>query len=981
MSTLSIILSIVNLLLLSFFIIYYFKKLKIHREGKKRISILEIKNEIIISINRKESTSEIANTLMSATIDLFGFDYVTISMVNNLKNTISTEFFSTKNEKLVNPKKWADRSKYDLMGTDILCEVVREKNVVKILGQNLDQEIQKTLNILRFEKYNHKNLDRVFTPILHRSLTTDPDSNKVNDIVLGVVEAGLQNSTKKGISDELIAEYNLFINNCEQSFYRAQNNQEKELVQQLTSKYYEIDDHHLYLESLLLEMVNLIDADFGAISFMLYDEEKIKYGVITNFPSKENINSSSFVPFIIDMNSIPTGFVNHAITYNEYYFSNDVKNNENYKSITVTANSELAIPMRYQDIVIGVLNFESSKKDFFNKNKATLIQEIIDKITPVYIKKKLNTVLKNLVIPFDNITDISSIYNQTIEIIEDYFSSGLVCIWEKTYDSANEYSIVKKSLRLKEILKKNTISKDSINIFSEFNYPILLSESQIATFTNNSSLKKFFLDNSVKSVVISPLNYNNNNHGFISLFSKHNLQLLFPEDIIFLTEISRKVTLTIQYAKLVNSFYNISSLFNYRNQRNTLKVIADGAREVLLADSVHLYQYDSDEGKINKDLIVSGKLLHPELKNIVNQKKPTDTYLIDYIIQNDIVLFENQSDYEKFNRVRPMYMSNYFKESFWYREGIKSMIGIRLKYNHEPIGVMFFNFKTEQIFDDKTKQLINVFASFASINSINAKNLEIINDQSIKLKEKYDKIKFDYEDTYNKMKEMIPLATRTSFYLILRGINHDIRNLLLSLKQSSVRISKSSDRLERKLRISVDNNISDISRNIKVVSNLLELFDFTTFKEEYVDTTKVINDVVYFFKEREGTNIIFDNHELDSSLDLLKCIKAEFSMIVYNLLSNSLKAISIANPKYGLIKLRSSISNNNYILNIHDNGIGIDSTIKSRIYEPGFSSLKDGLGIGLYFIKEVLESSFKGSISCNSKYGVFTEFTITIPYR
>ena len=552
--------SIICVIFILSLIFIYLNRRKELKNKKKRIERLENKNDIINSINRKETTKEIAIELMNASLVLFGFDYVTVSMVNHLQNTISTEFTNTKDERLIDPNNWKDKSKFDLVDKDILCEVVRTKEAKKVLGHNLDPNILKTLNLSIFNKYKHENLNRVFIPIIHRSLTTDTNILSNKNIILGVVEAGFQNNDLKDIPEELIAEYSLFIQSCEQFFYWADKKAITKGIEKLVNDHYQKDDHREYLASLLGEMVKLIGADFGNISFVSFNEEKVKYGILAYTPTNSKIGRS--VPAMLDMNSQPSGIYCQVIKDNKYFFCNDVEKYSNYIAITDKTNSELAVPIRYQDVVIGALNFESAKKDFFNEYKAKTIQDIADKLTPAFIKKKLNTALKNLVTPFDNVIDIPSIYNQTLRIIEHYFYAENVSIWNRTNDIDFEYEIVVASSNLNESINKN-LSKFSCQYISQIEEPETFS---IDNFINNhlkGNFKDFIKSSDWKSVIISPLVFNNSNYGFISIFSKRLLPKLFSENVTFLSEISRKLTVSVQYAKLVGSFYKISSLFTH----------------------------------------------------------------------------------------------------------------------------------------------------------------------------------------------------------------------------------------------------------------------------------------------------------------------------------------------------------------------------------------------------------------------------------
>ena len=74
--------------------------------------------------------------------------------------------------------------------------------------------------------------------------------------------------------------------------------------------------------------------------------------------------------------------------------------------------------------------------------------------------------------------------------------------------------------------------------------------------------------------------------------------------------------------------------------------------------------------------------------------------------------------------------------------------------------------------------------------------------------------------------------------------------------------------------------------------------------------------------------------------------------------------------------------NNNLIVKIKDNGRGIPSEIKDKIFTAGFTTKKKGIGsgLGLSISKKIIDLH-KGSITFESESGKGSEFIITIPMQ
>jgi two-component system phosphate regulon sensor histidine kinase PhoR len=100
---------------------------------------------------------------------------------------------------------------------------------------------------------------------------------------------------------------------------------------------------------------------------------------------------------------------------------------------------------------------------------------------------------------------------------------------------------------------------------------------------------------------------------------------------------------------------------------------------------------------------------------------------------------------------------------------------------------------------------------------------------------------------------------------------------------------------------------------------------------------------------------------------------------ILNLISNALKY-----AKEPLISIETKAINNRYSISIKDNGVGIDEKSKRKLFRKfyrvpsGDVHNVKGLGLGLYFVKKVIDGH-KGTITVRSIAGQGTEFLIELP--
>lgn len=128
------------------------------------------------------------------------------------------------------------------------------------------------------------------------------------------------------------------------------------------------------------------------------------------------------------------------------------------------------------------------------------------------------------------------------------------------------------------------------------------------------------------------------------------------------------------------------------------------------------------------------------------------------------------------------------------------------------------------------------------------------------------------------------------------------------------------------------------------------------------------------------------NHDIEIEITGNRDIKVfgyenELKQVLINIVSNAKDAI--VNNKVdlgGVIKIDINTNADNLILKISDNGGGIPSDIKDKIFDPYFTTKfkSQGTGLGLYMSKVIIEKNMKGVLQVqNGEDGAV--FIIEIP--
>ena len=207
--------------------------------------------------------------------------------------------------------------------------------------------------------------------------------------------------------------------------------------------------------------------------------------------------------------------------------------------------------------------------------------------------------------------------------------------------------------------------------------------------------------------------------------------------------------------------------------------------------------------------------------------------------------------------------------------------------------------------------------------------------------------------------------------------SHDLRAPLMSIlgliKVAKLETAKSNniymDMIEKsvhKLDIFIK-NIIDYHRN----KNIEQVFDYVNFE-------KLVNDTLENFEYyNEKPNIEF-RIQIEQKEDFASDIP-RLKIIFNNLISNAIKYQKKDNAEQ-YISVDVKVGEGKAIIQIEDNGIGIQKEHVENIFQMYFRATNDnaGSGIGLYIVKEAI-SKVNGEIQVESNIGQGTCFTLILP--
>lgn len=107
-----------------------------------------------------------------------------------------------------------------------------------------------------------------------------------------------------------------------------------------------------------------------------------------------------------------------------------------------------------------------------------------------------------------------------------------------------------------------------------------------------------------------------------------------------------------------------------------------------------------------------------------------------------------------------------------------------------------------------------------------------------------------------------------------------------------------------------------------------------------------------------------------------------FRQLIINLLSNAIEAYPdeylAASPNRKVI-LSIEQKSTALIISVTDWGYGIKPDRRTKVFEPFYTDKKEGTGIGLFIVQQIVEQDLKGTITLTSSSKKGTVFTVRLP--
>ena len=272
-----------------------------------------------------------------------------------------------------------------------------------------------------------------------------------------------------------------------------------------------------------------------------------------------------------------------------------------------------------------------------------------------------------------------------------------------------------------------------------------------------------------------------------------------------------------------------------------------------------------------------------------------------------------------------------------------------------------------------------------------------------------EKAKQNVEITLSELKstqtQLIQSEKMASLGELTAGIAHEIQNPLNFINNfSEINVELSEELIETANAENID-GIKAIAYGIKaneekinhhgkradaIVKGMLQHSHTGSGQKESVNINALCDEyfriAYYGFRAKNKSFTAILKTQFEETIGNINIVPHDVGSVILNLINNAFysvqqKQVALTQDYQAGVTIQTRKTENQVNISVYDNGMGIPSHIKEKVFQPFFTTKPSGAGtgLGLSLSYDIIVKGHGGRLELETEEGKFTEFTIVLP--
>lgn len=214
------------------------------------------------------------------------------------------------------------------------------------------------------------------------------------------------------------------------------------------------------------------------------------------------------------------------------------------------------------------------------------------------------------------------------------------------------------------------------------------------------------------------------------------------------------------------------------------------------------------------------------------------------------------------------------------------------------------------------------------------------------------------EETENKFRGLVYENRILSLNQMTASLSHELNQPLtaiLSTAQAGIRFLDSGNADTALLKEIFQNIVEVDKRTAAILSSIRGMMKLEKREKEKVNLNSLIEEMTNIYKiEATGHQIKLNLRVTESPVYVMADLVL-IKQVILNFLSNAVQSMDKIKSDLKIIDLTETVENDQVIVSVRDFGVGINDTVKEKLFKPFVTSRKEGLGIGLAISRTIID--------------------------